>query len=796
MIRPNGGTTRHAIPLLFATALLLSAGREAHPQQPATQPGLPATEGAVIGSIRVVGLVQVEERYLLSLLRSRVGEPYSAATVTADVDRLFRTGKFDDIGSSATTQDGKVAIVFSVAERSVISSIEITGNRRYKLKDLLPVTELVEGAPISEYTIKRARDGLERKYKEAGYYYVTVTVDEAALRNEGKVALAISEGPRVRVRDVLFEGNAAFRRFTLYNQVETKSYIYILRKGDLDDERLQRDTASLTTYYKDRGYLDAQVGYEVSFAANGADATVKFTIREGPLYRIRKLDFMGATIFQTAEFMHPDVMRLRPGEALVDERLKADLKHIQQLYWRAGYIFADVRADWVYADEPALVDLTISIEERSQFHMGRVIIQGNKRTQDKVVRRELNFLPGETYNRDGTEQSEQRLKELRLFSEAKITPIGEDPAVRDALVEVTEGDTTSLIFGVGVTSNNGLVGSVTSEQRNFDLFDWPRDWNEFFRGRAFHGAGQTLRIAAEPGTEVSRFRLDFREPYLFDRNLGFNQAFYLFQRGYTEYKERRIGFNTSFDHRFRHGPLRNWAAEIAFRAENVKINGLKWYALDEFRDVEGSSWLTSIKGTLVRNTTDSIFLPSRGSRFSVSWEQYGAMGGSYTFAKTLVDYNRFFNVHTDTFDRKHIIGLGGTIGNILGDAPMFERFYAGGLGSVRGFDFRGISPRDGPLGSHFFFSNQRLGGDFLFLMNAEYSFPLVGTSLRGVTFVDMGTVEQNVQITEWRSAAGLGARIYIPFFGPIPLSFDFAWPITRESKDDTRVFSFAFGTTF
>src|SRR5262249_23201663 len=146
---------------------------------------------------------------------------------------------------------------------------------------------------------------------------------------------------------------------------------------------------------------------------------------------------------------------------------------------------------------------------KEQYRFGRIQIRGNRRTKDKVVRRELRFYPEELYNSVATKEAEQKLVETRLFSEATITPQGDLPGVRDALVDVTEADTTNILFGVGVTSNNGLVGSVSVENRNFDLFDWPRTAGEFFKGKAFKGAGQTLRLQFEPGTQLTRGRIDF-----------------------------------------------------------------------------------------------------------------------------------------------------------------------------------------------------------------------------------------------------------------------------------------------
>jgi len=750
--------------------------------------GPAARPGAAIAAVKFQGLTAVDEGYVLSLIRSRSGDPFDAAVLTEDIERLYRSGKFDEVDGVALDDAGRATITFSVLERPLITGVSIAGQQRFDSEELLKEAELSEGSPLSDYAIRKAIDAMERKYREKGYYYAKVTVDENLLRAERRVDFSVSEGPRVRVRKIEFRGATAYSNFWLRQKIETKSYIWLLRAGDLDDERIQRDVSTLVTYFRDRAYLDVQVGHELEFAPNGSDLTVRFVIQEGAKYSIRSINFKGNSVL-TAEEVGRD-LRLKPGDFLVNEQVEADVKTARDAYWQGGYVDAEVRSSWIYAQEPGQVDLTLNVREGEQYRIGRVIVRGNERTQDKVVRRELNFFPDDLYDRTATVKAEGRLRESRLFSEARITPIGEEPGVRDALTEVTEMDTTQLLFGVGVTSNSGLVGNITVENRNFDIFDWPRDFNEFFRGKAFRGAGQTLRLNLEPGTEVNRFRVDFREPYLLDQPIGYNLGGYFFERDYDEYDLQRLGLTTGIDHRFREGLLRDWAAGATFRVEGVDLSDTDFLTAQEIRDDDGSHILTSVKGSLVRNTSDSLFLPTRGNRLTLSWEQYGALGGAFTFAKTGVDFSQFFTLYADSLDRKHVLALTGNVGNIIGDAPVFEKFYGGGIGSIRGFDFRGVSPRAG------FRDNDRVGGEFQLLANAEYSFPLIGKTLRGVAFLDMGTVEESVEINRWRAAVGLGARLYINFFGPVPLTFDFAWPVSKEDEDDTRVFSFALGTTF
>ncbi|MBN2559305.1 MAG: outer membrane protein assembly factor BamA [Phycisphaerae bacterium] len=746
------------------------------------------TEDRVIDRVEFDGIETTAPAYLQSIVRITPGSVWNRDDIARACARLAATGKFEGSPyAEAREEDGELVLVFVVRERPFVTEIDFVGNSKFKAGDLLDEIELSIGSPISDYLITEARREIERKYKEAGYYHATVEVDREVLRDERRVLFRISEGPRIKVRHIRCEGNTAFSDRELRSKIETATYIWLFRTGAFDDETAQRDAATLKQYYVDHGYLNAQVGYRVELAENGKDMTVIFQVDEGLLHYIKSIRYVGNTVFDDDRIA--SIMKSAINGPIEAEVLKTDRQSLLAEYGALGYIYAEITTTYVFDEEDGFVNLTVQVSEGDQYTVGRITIRGNRHTKDKVVRRELRFFPEELFDTEEAKRAEQRLLETRLFSEATITPQGEMPGVRDALVDVAESDSTTILFGIGVTSNSGVVGSISIEQRNFDLSDTPRTFKEFFKGRSFRGAGQTLRLSIEPGTELTRGRIEFREPYLLDKEIGFGTGFYVFERGRDEYDERRIGFFTSLDKRWREGPLKDWAAELALRFEHVKISGTDWLTADEIREDEGGNWLTSVKGTILRDKTDSRWLPSEGNRFKVSAEQFGVFGGDHSFTRVVGNYDHYWTVLRDTFDRKHIVQVGATAGQIFGDAPVFERFHGGGIGSIRGFEFRGISPRAG-------WRDDRIGGDFLVLTNAQYSFPIAGKTVRGVSFLDMGTVEDDFGLSSWRASVGIGARIYIQYFGPIPLAFDFAFPIAKDGDDDTQVFSFSFGTTF
>jgi len=417
-------------------------------------------------------------------------------------------------------------------------------------------------------------------------------------------------------------------------------------------------------------------------------------------------------------------------------------------------------------------------------------VDGNFTTQEKCVRRELRFYPEDLYDITQIQAAEQRLKGTGLFSAATIVPTGNQPGVRDVLVTVEESPRTNqFIAGMGASSDNGLMGNIVLENTNFDLFDRPRSWSEFFKGRSFRGAGQTMRIQLEPGTELTRFQVDFREPYLMDKPIGLGTSLYLFERDRDGYDEERFGGRISFDKRFEDGWLDGWTGEIAFRTEYIDVADVEGFAAEDIRDAEGDNYLSTVKLSLLHDTTDSRFNPSRGHRFRSSWEQAGVMGGDYFFAKLTSSYVQHWTLAVDDSNRKSVVSVHGDVGQIFGDAPVFERFYAGGIGSMRGFDVRGISPRDG-------LRNNRVGGDFQLLTGGEYSFPLYAKAVRGVFFLDMGTVETDFGINHWRAALGAGIRLTLEIFATVPMEFDLAIPLSKDSDDNERIFSFFIGLPF
>ncbi len=744
----------------------------------------------MIGDVRFDGTVRTTRAYALSLIRSRPDTSFDQETVDADVVRLLRSGRFLSATADTQTDGGRVNITFRVSERPTISSVRFEGNRLLNDKALAEQVPVAVADPFDSFAAREGRDNILALYRDRGLGYATVEWDPDRARSTGELVYVIEEGPQVRVREILFEGNRAITERKLQGLIRTKTALWVFRTGAFDDATVADDAAELQRHYREEGFLDARVTFRVEPATQPGDLRVVFAIDEGEPYVIETIRVEGNTVLSDDEVRA--LIESRTQEIVKQPQLDADVQAVQKAYGERGYVYCAVRAARVFSNTLGLVVITIEIREGELVTVGRVVVRGNETTQDKVVRRALDLYPTDTFNLSRATEAEERLQAMQIFSRASVTAVGDEPGVRDILIDVVEPESSNnLVFGFGVTSNSGLVGSILLDIRNFDILDTPRNLSELFKLRAFRGAGQRLRLELQPGTELNRFRLDFTEPYLFDRPLRFDTGIYHFTRSREGYDERRTGASVSFGKKLVDGLgarsyFRDWYGEVAFRAEVVDVDDVDIFDGSAVRDVEGGNILASAKATLVRDRTDSRFLPSSGDRLTASYEQFL---GDFNFGKIRLNYARHFTMHTDAEDRKSILSLRANTGFIVGDAPVFENYYAGGIGSLRGFDFRGVGPRGG-------LSKDPTGGKLLLTTSAEYSFPLVGEVLRGVFFTDMGTVEEEFELSSWRASVGFGIRMTVNMFGPLPIEIDFAAPISRDADDEERVFSFFIGGTF
>jgi outer membrane protein insertion porin family len=352
-------------------------------------------------------------------------------------------------------------------------------------------------------------------------------------------------------------------------------------------------------------------------------------------------------------------------------------------------------------------------------------------------------------------------------------------------VDAEETQTGRLMIGAGVNSNAGLVGNIVVDEQNFDILRLPRSWDDIKNGVAFRGAGQRFRLEAAPGTELQRYMATFQEPYLFDTRIGLSTSASYYTRFFFDWAEARTGGRVGLGYQFQFAP--DLSVNTGFRGESVDVFDPRVLAPD-IVDMQGVNGVYGFSAGIIHDTRDSPFLPTQGHLATFEFEQ---VIGTYVYPRGIFEARQYFllNERPDGSGR-HVLSIGSVLGMTGPDTPAYDNFFAGGYNTIRGFVFRGASPRQaGPNGQLAI-----VGGPFQWLNTIEYLFPITADdSLRGVVFTDFGTVESNVSINNMRVAPGFGLRITLPAMGPAPIALDFAVPVAKAAFDSEQLFSFFVG---
>ena len=687
------------------------------------------------------------------------------------------------------------------ASNNSVKSIEFVGNQHYKDKVLGQRLDFKAGDRLDPVLAEAGRRIIEEIYRKVGFAFVKVTLDWEKLP-KGEVLYTIDEGPRVRIRSVKFSGNKAVKTETLHQITKIKQKSWFYWPFYYTKEAVAEDIVRLENFYYEKGFLDYKITPETQFSDDNSEVGLIFVIEEGPAYRIEKIVFTGNKYFDE------DALRARleltPGQVYIKRKAAADTQRLLKLYGEHGFVDADVQHKPRFCLEvgPDVVNIEFGIIEGGQFRIGQVEITGNEVTYDKVVRHvldEYGFTPGQMYNGDiapkqGGGILEKYVQRMVLAEEVMIrpvTPAGGAPDQKDAKVDIKEGTTGWINPGVGVSSDYGMIGQLVYEQHNFDITDWPDSFGEFISMKAFRGAGQRMRIALQPGTELSVYSINFTDPYWRGRPVTLDVAGSSFERYRESYREGRLRSYLGFEQRFQD----RWRRSIGLRAENVDVKSLDFDAPRQIIDVKGYNMLVGVKFGIGRSVIDDIYDPSKGYVLDADYEQvagdhtFGVLGGSYAWYKTLYE---------DVLERKTVLALNLRAGTtVIDDAPPFEKFYAGGTGtySVRGFEYRGIGPRGLQTNVPPSVAQRKdpIGSDWIFLAGTEVTVPLIGENFAALFFVDSGTVETG----PYRWSVGTGIQIRIPYwFGPVPMRFQVAAPLKKDDDDETQIFSFSIGRLF
>lgn len=760
---------------------------EVSPASPETASGgePKADDKMSIGSIITAGNVSISRDKVLSKVRSRVGQQFDAATAAEDAKRIAELPGVEYSYYNTVIADDKIQLTFVVVERNIVRSIVFKGNRKYLSKTLTGKLPFKKADYLEPAMAEAGRAAIAEFYRKKGFAFVQVGLDTEKL-SAGEVIYTIDEGPKVKIAAVKFNGNKALKTGKLRETLKTKKKAWVLFQGYYTEEKISKDVTTLQNIYYDRGFLDVNITPGLEFNKDKSKVRVTFAINEGHPYTAEDIIITGNKNFDTERLQSG--LKLKQGRTYNKRKADSDADEILKLYREDGFIDAKVEQNIKFISEDK-VAVNFEITEGERFRIGRINVTGNEHTQDKVIRRVLNeydFRPGQWYNADiahgdGSGELEKEVKRMTVAESAIITPRGKTAGQKDADVSIIEGQTGMVMLGAGVTSDSGVIGQLIFEQRNFDIRDWPKSFSDFVTGKAFRGAGQTLRISLQPGTEVSEYSINFTEPYFMGKPISLDLAGSSWERERESYDEQRTKGYIGLEKRYKN----HWTRSLGLRVENVNINDIDDDAPKEIKDVKGDNLLFGARLGVGRDLTNDKFNPTKGYGFEIGYEQ---VAGDHTFGIASGVHRWYRTLSEDLAGRKTVLAtklLGATV---VGDAPPFEKFYAGGTGTygIRGFKYRGVSTRGGS-------DEDPIGSDWIFLANTEATVPLASETFSALFFVDSGMIDSG----GYRASVGTGIQILIPqWFGPVPMRLEIAAPFIKDGEDDTQVFSFSVGRLF
>ncbi len=782
---------------LLAVVLLCclpAFGRAQAPVAPAA--GADPNGRGKIADVIVTGNRVVATQQITALLKTRPGNPYNSDTVQEDVRTLFATKQFADVKSDILPlADGRVEVHFTIREYpNVVERITYLGAKHLNTEELATATGLRVDAPLDPTANMLACQSITQRYNEQGRPFAACVLLCGGKAGDREIVFQITEGPKVVVSDILFTGNTFVSGAVLKTHLNSGSHLKGLILSDYNPKMAEADVGKLTEYYHNFGYMDVRVAREVQWAPDAKSVVLLFHVQEGPRYRIKDMPLPINNKIASAEELQK-LSKIKQGDFYDGLLVQGDVKRIEDYYGYQGRHVRVEAKEYFKNDEPGLVTVQYEIQERPPDTVGTITIVGNTRTKMNVIERHILAYPGQLLSYPDLRLSEKELAKLGIFKSSPdggehptVTVIDEDSdnPIKNILVQVQEDNTGSFIIGAGVTSDAGLTGSIVLNEHNFDWLNPPWTLDDILNGRAWRGAGQELRLEAVPGTELQRYSATFREPSLFDSPFSLDLGVYYYTRDFNEYTEERIGARVGIGRQLN----KYWRASVSTRVEDVGVfdigvnGGLPEPGPSDYTSVEGRNFLVGVRAAVTRDTRDSYLRPTEGSVFEASYEECYS---NNAFGLLNLDYNQYLTVYQRADGSgRHVLAMHNQFAVAGDDTPVYERFFAGGFRSIRGFQFRGVSPD---------VNGYMVGGDFMVLNSLEYQVPLTAKDqVVAVGFIDSGTVETNIKNwTDYRVSAGFGFRFVVPLMGPVPIALDFGFPIHQASTDIKQVFSFYLG---
>jgi outer membrane protein insertion porin family len=728
----------------------------------------------LVKQIEVAGNKRIDARMLLSKLAIKEGDPFSYEAVQNEIKKLYQMGIFRQIEAVTTDFEGGISLLFVVKEEPLLSEIAFEGNHNIQTDTLKTKLSLKPQTPLNREAIAQEVVAISDHYQKEGYVHVSVIpILNALSDNQISLTFLIQENDPVYVRTIRFNGVVSFREKALKKKINTKEYFWfppwVSESERYQEGKLAVDREMVKEFYLNNGYLQVQVGKPiVTFLDDKESIEITFPVTEGEPFQIEKVVYDGNLVIESGALSA--VTSSQSNARFSKETVGNDVRKMTDLYGEKGYLYANVMPDLIPNLEKKTVVLTFRVIEGVPYHVRNIHIRGNDKTRDKVIRREIRQNEQETVNTQLLKRSIQRIHNLNFFE----IPIHFEPKrVSDSEVDlyfnVQEKSTGTLSLGGGYGSVDGFVGQFDINQGN--LF----------------GRGHLLRANIEFGDRRNQYNLTFREPYLLDSTFSGQVDLFNRSRTFESYKEKRVGGSLIIGKAL--GEYTK--GSVNYTLETLRVSDLKSTAplFVQTQSALGKTLTSAVGFSIARDTTDFTFDPKKGTRHSLSLEYAGTfLGGDNEYYKAVFDASRFFNPWRDD-----VFSIHGNIGYADGIRekvlPVGERFFVGGVYSVRGFRFG----KAGPLTSEGAIS----GGNKELVFNAEYLMPISKESgLKWVFFYDIGAGfddDQAIALSDLREGAGFGIRWISPMG---PLRLEWGYNLNPKPSEDSTVFEFTIGTLF
>ncbi len=723
-------------------------------------------QGPVVRAIEVeyVGPPAITKARVLDNLATKVGEPYSERAAEADIRALYATGGVANVRMFAEPMGDGVKVTVLLQGRPVVQEIIIEGAEQISMNRVRREIGSKVGDVLSEEKLEDDRQKILKLYEDRFYSDVDVQYRVAEIPNNNRVRVTyqITEGPKLVVHRTTFIGNESVLPRDLIKVMKTRNWnllSFFNKSGRLLPAQIEEDKVAIRSLYQNRGFADVQITDVRTQPIDDNGVELIITISEGIQYRVNTVRLEGVNIVPADELKAR--LKMGDGALFTPKGMGDDMKTMRDFYGSRGYVDMIAMPE-VLPSGVGAVDLVYRVDEGVQSYVNLVNIQGNTRTKDRVLRRELAVKPGDVFDSTLVDVSRKRLENLNYFSRVEMAPTDTIvPGRKDLNVIVEEKRTGSFNFGVGFSTTDSLVGFAELQQTNFDLFNWP----------SFIGGGQRFRIRGQYGLQRRDFVISLTEPWFLGYKLSVGVEGYYREANFLSEVYDQTNYGVAVQARKQ--LWRNLSGRAEYRIEGIRIFDVDDSdAGPQIQDAAGTYTKSVVTGALTWDTRDSLFLTRRGEVVELTgFVAGGPLGGDVQDYGISLEASKYFLLPWDIILLfKGELAVVNTWGG-SDEVPIFDRLYLGGANNLRGFNFREVGPVDE--------FNNPIGGNSLGYVTVETTFPIM-SRVRGAVFADAGFVNASAydfSTSNVNADIGIGLRLDLPI-GPIRV--DYGYPVIHD----------------